>query len=151
MDDLLNDSAIHTHLRQLQDRLDLQDLVNRYAQMNDYALEPSEVTDLFTDDAVLVGVFRDEVSGADALHTYANSIIEMRRTVPYRHHVSNIMVTARGDEACMTCFILLVYRHPVYDGSVQLHRVYYGNLEFFARRTEDGWRISRRTVRLDPT
>lgn len=150
MDELSSDSALRADVKKMQDRLDLQDLVNRYAQMNDYALAPNEVTDLFTNDAVLVGVFRDQVTGAAALHDYAESIIEMRRTVPYRHHVSNILVTVTGDEAFMTCFILLVYRHPVYDGSVQLHRVYYGNLEFFARRTPRGWRISRRTVRLDP-
>jgi hypothetical protein len=145
------DHTLQQQVRYLQDRLDLQDLVHRYAESNDYATDPEELTRLFTDDAVLSGVFRQEVSGARALRRYAEDIIAMRGSVPYRHHVSNILCTVDGDEASVTAFFFLVYRHGIYDGAVQLSRVYYGNFEFLARRVGEQWLISRRTVRLDPS
>jgi ketosteroid isomerase-like protein len=147
----LAERTLEQQVRDLQDRLELQDLVHRYAQFNDYAVDADELTNLFTDDAVLVGVFRDDISGAVALRRYAESIIEMRKSVPYRHHVSNILCTVSGDEAHMTAFFILVYRHGIYDGAVQLSRVYYGDFEFVARRVAGQWRISRRIVRLDPS
>ncbi|WP_236793395.1 nuclear transport factor 2 family protein [Amycolatopsis sp. GM8] len=145
------DLTVEQRITQLQDRLDLQDLVHRYAQLNDYSETPEELISLFTDDAVLVGVFREPATGAAAVRSYAESIIAMRGSVPYRHHVSNILTTVDGDEAFMTAFFILVYRHAIYEGAVQLSRVHYGNFEFRARRVGDRWLISRRVVRLDPS
>jgi hypothetical protein len=138
-------------LRRVQDKQDLQDLINRYVQLNDYGQDADELSAIFTRDAVLVGHFpgRDAAGEAD-LRKYAENIIDMKRTTAYRHHVSNILSDVDGDEATMTAFFILVYRQNIYEGAVQLSRVLYGNYDFSARRVEGRWLISRRVVHLDP-
>jgi ketosteroid isomerase-like protein len=138
-----------TRLRLLEDRLDLVDLVHRYAQVIDFAQSEEEILSVFTEDVMLQGPFRGIAQGTQALSEYANSVIEMRKTTPFRHDVTNIQVKLDGDEARIDALFSLVYRYSIYEGRAELKKQFLGSFECDARRTADGWRLSKRIVHLE--
>jgi ketosteroid isomerase-like protein len=136
-------------LRMVEDRLDLVDLIYRYAHVIDYARDPAEILGVFTDDAYLVGPYRGVTNGRPDLDEYASSVIEMRKTVPFRHDLTNVRVHVEGDAAKITSLFSLVYTHSIYGGRVELSKTLLGRFEAEARRVSGQWLLSRRVVRLD--
>ncbi len=119
------------------DRIEIHELAARYGNAIDDR-DWDALRQVFTDDAVLVingfGSLDREDHGADAIVT---SMSHSRH--PVAHHVTNVEVMCSGDTVMMQSKII---------GSGRRGRVGSADYHDVLRRTERGWRIAHRTVRL---
>jgi len=145
------DMIENSQLQQLIDRMDLADLLTRYVQVIDFGETVEEILSVFTDDAAIEGTFRGKDQGRAALEAYARSILEMRKTVAYRHNITNVIVTIDGDSATITSFFILTYRYGYYGGEVQMTRQYMGDYWCRAVRINGRWLLAHRIVKVDPS
>lgn len=127
--------------REVRDRLELRELVFRYARIpddRDYAL----VAEVFAPDAVLVGP-GFELRGSDQIRQAMQAIEAYSATL---HSVHNHLVELAGDEAsgetyCVANHLLQKDGRPIkLDWGIRYQDRY--------RRGPDGWRITRRELRL---
>jgi uncharacterized protein (TIGR02246 family) len=123
------------------DRLEIQDL---YAAYN-YAIDEGRAEDFaacFTADGYLDVALGDPSQGTDALVAFAAGTHQM---VPgLRHSVSNLRVTADGDEVVGQAYIL-AYRQGAAGFEVLMSGRYLDHL----RRVDGAWRFARRVVTPD--
>ena len=128
----------------LEDRLDITDLIYRYARRLD-AGEVDGVMSCFTDDAY--ASYNDGATildGSAQLREFFEMVVERFRTFsvesPSMHIMNNVMVALAGDHAEVASKAL-AYLLPSPDGQVTVR-----GLEYIDEvvRGSDGWKISRR-------
>ena len=132
-------------LQRLADRLEVGELLDRYAVTLDESQDPARFDEawarsVFTDDVRLsfpVGS-REGIAGAVALHRHG-----MGRFVRTQHVVSNLVLDfdADGDRAALRSNLLAA--HVYVDGEGESLFVVGDWYEGEARRTDDGWRLGR--------
>lgn len=126
-----------TDSRALADRLELIELVARLGRWLDEGPEFDEPDDLFTDDVSASTPGGDE-QGRDGVVAQAERVHRDRDT---QHLLTGIIVDLDGDTATMTANLQVTF-----VGHGPHHRPAYSSgsrYRFAARRTPDGWRLSR--------
>lgn len=128
-----------------QDRLDIQQLVARYA----WALDTGDVegfVDCFHSDGELLWDAFDtplQWRGAAELRRFAEGLRALPASAGRQHHVSNLLVEPADGGARGRAFVLVTLRQP--DGAVAAHVAGWYEDSF---ALEDGkWRIRRRVIR----
>jgi hypothetical protein len=128
-----------------QDRLDIQQLIARYA----WALDTGDVDAFvrcFTGDGELRWDAFDTPlrwSGAGELRYFIEGLRSLPDSAGRQHHVSNLLVEPVGDGARARAFVMVTLRRA--DGSLAAHVAGYYEDELAVEAGE--WRIRRRTIR----
>ena len=124
-------------IRALQDRVDITDVLYRYASTID-GFDSDGLRSLLADDLWAQYGNADPVSGGDAV---ASWIGEATADVVWQHHLLSVYhVEIDGDRASA-----LVYHtsHQVFENDRDTAKLIVGRYHGELRREPDGWRISR--------
>jgi ketosteroid isomerase-like protein len=87
----------------LEDRLDITELVARYDQAID-GRDAAAYADTFTEDGVFQITGQQEIKGRERLMR----MIERLGPPNNRHWVNNIVIDGEGDNATMTCYLMVL-------------------------------------------
>jgi hypothetical protein len=129
-------------VRLLQDRMDITDVLYRYASTID-RFDLDGLRTVLTDDLWAQYGNAEPVSGGDAVVRW---IGEMTANVVWQHHLLSVYhVDVDGDRASA-----LVYHtsHQVFDDAPDTAKLLVGRYQTELRREADGWRISRLVLEL---
>jgi hypothetical protein len=132
-----------------QDRLDIEELLARYAQAVDVDGAEDELFEIFSSDAVLDSPISGKFSGREGLKAFATVVAELRRGRIGRHLITNVRVQGEGDQAQIRAYYVHAStpRAPATGhGAAVTHT---GTYDCSARRHEGRWRLQRRTVTVD--
>jgi SnoaL-like domain len=125
-------------------------LIVQYCRFVDFG-EASRIAELFTEDGRWEGV-ELTLSGREAIRDWFTRREGLARRVS-RHVCTNLAIdVASEDEASGLCY-MINYRHDRRDGELTLPvpvevPKFVGELHDRFRRTDEGWRFSRRRVEL---
>lgn len=140
-------------LRDIEDRLAIQDIFYRYGYLEDFGLW-EELTELYTDDVerVLGGTLSQHIKGKKALlEEYNNPSLphrdggqgkvsgEQTGPIEIKHLITDIVVHVDGDQASAVARYIIAADGVV--GGEQRRGMHDGSYEFRFRRTPEGWRI----------
>ena len=130
--------------REIEDRLDIQEVLYRYARMVDEK-DWVQMDEIFAPDATV-----DYVSSGGQRGPYRETLAWLARALePWPdnlHFISNLSIELRGDRAIATCY----FQAPMgqVDGSGrQVMVTNAGHYDDELVRTAGGWRIARRICR----
>ena len=129
-------------IRALQDRMDITDLLYRYASTID-RFDLDALRGVLADDLWAQYGNAEPVSGGDAV---ASWIGEATANVVWQHHLLSVYhVEVDGDRASA-----LVYHtsHQVFEDAPETARLLVGRYHLQLRREPGGWRISRLVLEL---
>jgi ketosteroid isomerase-like protein len=129
-------------LRAIQDRIEITDVLYRYASTID-SFDHEGLRATMTDDIVARYGNAEPLSGADAV---AGWIAEMIAPVVWQHHLLSVYhVDVDGDEAKA-----LVYHtsHQLFEDDPDSAKVLVGRYRNELRRTDEGWKISKLELEL---
>ena len=129
-------------VRALQDRMDITDVLYRYASTIDRFDGPG-LRSVLADDLWAQYGNAEPVSGGDAV---ASWIGEATANVVWQHHLLSVYhVEVEGDTARA-----LVYHtsHQVFDDAPDTAKLLVGRYHNELRREQDGWRISRLVLEI---
>jgi ketosteroid isomerase-like protein len=129
-------------LRAIQDRLDITDVLYRYASTID-RFDLAGLRDTLADDLYAQYGNADPVSGADAVAAW---IAEAIASVVWQHHLLSVYhVDVQGDHAKA-----LVYHtsHQVFESEPGAAKLLVGRYHNELRREADRWKISRLVLEL---
>jgi ketosteroid isomerase-like protein len=142
MTHLTTPPSADTALQAVQDRLDITDVLYRYASTIDQ-FDHEGLRATFDDDIVAQYGNAQPLVGADAVAAW---IAEMIAPVVWQHHFLSVYhVDIDGDEAKA-----LVYHtsHQLFEEDPDSAKVLVGRYRNELRRTEDGWKISKLELEL---
>ncbi len=131
-------------LQEISDRLEIQDLCYRYAELIDGKQFEALASDVFTADAHIdYSVFGGSVGGVADTIAFLQQALTDSAFPAHQHLNANIQVSVSGDEGSgrVMCFNPQEMRLP--DGKSQLFMLGLWYVDSY-RRTEAGWRISSR-------
>jgi ketosteroid isomerase-like protein len=137
MTQLTTPLSADTALQAIQDRLDIADVLYRYASTID-RFDHEGLRATFDEDIVAQYGNADPLAGADAVAAW---IAEMIAPVVWQHHFLSVYhVDVDGDRARA-----LVYHtsHQVFEDAPDKAKLLVGRYHNELRREPDGWRISR--------
>lgn len=133
----------------VEDRLEIQDLLYRYA----YALDVGDEDDLlavFVDEPVLESAVTGNKVGLDHVRAISLRAREKRHIYRLRHMISNFQITGDADQASVTAyfaeFITWIESSRPYP-STELQFV--GHYDCDVVKIGGEWRIARRAVHVD--
>jgi SnoaL-like domain len=129
-------------LRALQDRMDITDVLYRYASTID-RFDDEGLRGVLADDVWAQYGNADPVSGGDAV---AGWIGEAIANVVWQHHLLSVYhVEVDGDQASA-----LVYHtsHQVFEDDPETAKLLVGRYHNELRREPDGWKISRLVLEI---
>lgn len=129
-------------IRALQDRMDVTDVLYRYASTID-RFDLDGLRRVLADDAWAQYGNAEPVSGGDALASWIGEAIA---TVVWQHHLLSVYhVEVDGDRASA-----LVYHtsHQVFEDDPETAKLIVGRYHTELRREHDGWRISRLVLEI---
>jgi ketosteroid isomerase-like protein len=129
-------------IRALQDRMDITDVLYRYASTIDRS-DHEGLRGVLADDVWAQYGNADPVSGGDAV---AGWIGEAIANVVWQHHLLSVYdVDVAGDRASA-----LVYHtsHQVFEDDPDTAKLLVGRYHNELRREDDGWRISRLVLEI---
>jgi hypothetical protein len=129
-------------VRALQDRMDITDVLYRYASTID-SFDHAGLRRLLADDLWAQYGNAEPVSGGDAV---AGWIGEATATVVWQHHLLSVYhVAIDGDRASA-----LVYHtsHQVFEDAPETAKLLVGRYRNELRREDDGWKISRLALEI---
>jgi ketosteroid isomerase-like protein len=133
-----------------QDRLDIQELMARYAQAVDVDGAEGQLFDIFSSDAVLDSPMSGKFAGNEGLKAFAKVVAELRSGRIGRHLITNIRIQGEGDRAQLqACY---VHASTPRDTAATAHGAtvtHTGTYDCSARRQDGRWRLERRTVTVD--
>jgi hypothetical protein len=133
-----------------QDRLDLQELMMRYALAVDVDGAEGDLFDIFSGDAVLDSPLSGRFSGNEGLKAFAKVVVELRSGRIGRHLITNIRVQGEGDRAQLQAYYVHASTPRDAGAKVQGATVTHtGTYDCSARRQDGRWRLERRTVTVD--
>jgi len=128
-------------LHELADRLEIQELMHRYARMVDDH-EWERMDEIFASDATV-----DYVSSGGQAGPYRETLVWLERALkPWPlnlHFISNLSIELDGDRARSTCY----FQAPMgrdHDDGTQVMVTNAGRYEDELVRTAEGWRIAKR-------
>jgi hypothetical protein len=135
-------ASVEDRLRELEDRVEIQEMLARYGRCLD-GHDWEGFRALFADDLHADhGVVAPPIDGLD---TFMAAVKLMAGFMEYgQHYVTNAEVEIRGDEATARAFVLAMH-DVILDGERQLVPAG-GWYEDSLRRTPDGWEIYRLIV-----
>ncbi len=131
-----------TAIRALQDRMDVTDVLYRYASTID-RVDAAGLRSVLADDVWAQYGNAEPVSGGDAV---ASWIGEATANVVWQHHLLSVYhVEVEGDVARA-----LIYHtsHQVFDDAPDTAKLLVGRYHNELRREQDGWRISRLVLEI---
>ena len=137
MTDMTTAPAVDPALRAIQDRLDITDVLYRYASTID-RFDWDGVRSTLADDLVAQYGNADPVTGGEAV---AEWIGAASAEVVWQHHFLSVYhVDVEGDRATA-----LVYHtsHQVFEADPDAAKLLVGRYDVELRREVDGWKISR--------
>jgi hypothetical protein len=129
-------------VRALQDRMDITDVLYRYASTID-RFDYAGLRSVLADDLWAQYGNAEPVSGGDAV---ASWIAEATESVVWQHHLLSVYhVEVEGDRARA-----LVYHtsHQVFEDAPDTAKLLVGRYHNELRRVPDGWRISRLVLEI---
>ena len=130
-------------LQTLEDRIEIEDCLNRYAHLIDSGQPERVAEEIFTEDAdvTLGGI---HVVGRKAIHAALTGMMGSMAGVS--HNISNVLIEVRGDEAEALSRIIgwHWFARPDADPFGPADLVAVGGYQDRLRRTADGWRICHR-------
>ena len=129
-------------IRALQDRMDITDVLYRYASTID-RFDHAGLRSVLADDLVAQYGNADPVSGGGAVAAW---IGEATANVVWQHHLLSVYhVEVDGDRASA-----LVYHtsHQVFEDDPETAKLLVGRYHNELRREHDGWRISRLVLEI---
>ncbi len=130
--------------QEISDRLEIQDLCYRYAELIDGKDFDALATDVFTDDAHIdYSVFGGSVGGLEETISFLKQALTREAFPSHQHLNANIQVKLDGDEARgrVMCFNPQELSLP--EGGSQLFMLGLWYVDRY-RRTDAGWRIASR-------
>ena len=130
--------------QEISDRLEIQDLCYRYAEIIDGKDFDALRTDVFTEDAHIdYSVFGGSVGGLEETISFLKSALTDELFPAHQHLNSNLQVKLKGDQASgrVMCFNPQEISMPGGDTRVFMLGLWYVD-EY--RRTAAGWRIRQR-------
>jgi hypothetical protein len=135
---LSTDAAV----RALQDRMDVTDVLYRYASTID-AFDHAGLRGVLADDLWAQYGNADPVVGGDAV---ASWIAEATAGVMWQHHLLSVYHVEVADERA----VALVYHtsHQVFEDDPDSAKLLVGRYHNELRREEDGWRISKLVLEI---
>jgi ketosteroid isomerase-like protein len=142
MTDMTTSLSADPAIRSLQDRIDITDVLYRYASTID-RFDHDGLRSVLADDVWAQYGNADPVSGGDAV---ASWIAEWNQTVVWQHHLLSVYhVDVEGDHAKA-----LVYHtsHQVFEEDPENAKVLVGRYHDELRREDDGWKISKLVLEL---
>lgn len=127
---------------ELQDRMAIQELLNRYCHNADYH-PPERMRELFTQDAGWeVPAMGLRFAGLEAIIAFFHSSREGDAGPSARHVISNVVIEGAGDKATSCAYLQVLSEH---DARMQV--VAFGRYFDELRRGADGaWRFAHRRV-----
>lgn len=129
-------------VRSLQDRLDITDVLYRYASTID-SFDYDGLRQVLTDDLWAQYGNAEPVAGADAVVAWVG---EMTTGVVWQHHLLSVYhVDVEGDHATA-----LVYHtsHQLFEDDPDTAKLLVGRYRNELRREDDGWKISRLVLEI---
>lgn len=134
-----------------QDRIELHELMARYAHAVDAVGAESGVFDIFTDDAELDSPASGRFAGIDGLRRFAQVVAGLREGCIGRHLITNVRVAEEGDGARVSaCYI---HTSTPTRGAAPEPRAtlvtHSGSYDCYAVRRDGRWRLRKRTVTID--
>ncbi|GAB5449743.1 MAG: nuclear transport factor 2 family protein [Halioglobus sp.] len=130
--------------QELSDRFEIQDLIFHYADLIDRKQISRLRDEVFTDDAHIdYGVMGGSVGNVDTTLEFLESALTDELFPDYQHLNANIQIRLDGDSASgrVMCFNPMEMSLP--DGEKQIYFLGLWYVDEY-RRTDKGWRISRR-------
>jgi ketosteroid isomerase-like protein len=134
--------SVDAAIRAMQDRIEITDVLYRYASTID-RFDHDGLRSVLADDVWAQYGNADPVSGGDAV---ASWIAEWNETVVWQHHLLSVYhVDVDGDHAKA-----LVYHtsHQLFEEDPEQPRLLVGRYHNELRREDDGWRISRLVLEI---
>jgi uncharacterized protein (TIGR02246 family) len=120
----------------LEDRLDITELVARYDQAID-GRDAAAYADTFTEDGAFQITGQQEIKGRERLMR----MIERLGPPSSRHWVNNIVIDGDGDDATMTCYLMVLR---------DLRTTNMGYYVNTLKRVDGNWKFVRRDYTPDP-
>lgn len=126
----------------LEDRLDIQELVNRFCHYSDYG-EWDKLHALYTNDVVteLVGLGHAFRGGPEHQVIHAKYSFDQSGG-RNRHYNHNLIIDAVSADEALACYYVQQFRAPAALGGITIQVT--ARLEDRVVRTSDGWRIKYR-------
>jgi len=134
------------------DRVEIQELMARYAWCMDMGSTDEEFLSIFTTDAVLDSPISGHHAGVEGVKQFHAKNGEIRNEVLMRHFISNYVIDGEGDRARLRAYFILVMtpRKPRRPRPVrETEFVFVGGYDCEAVKLDDAWRLKRRTVTVD--
>jgi hypothetical protein len=136
-------------VQRLLDKDEIVDLVHRYSYLVDHKVH-DEIPELFTEDCVVdygPGV-APPIRGRTALRAMFGSLAAPTEARPgfvaTSHHNANVLVTFEGDDRAVVNTSLYAWHLTPHGGTPRIWGCYHD----VAVRTEDGWRLAERQMRV---
>ncbi len=131
-------------LQEISDRMEIQDLCYRYAQIIDAKDFDSLRTDVFTADAHIdYGVFGGSVGDLEHTISFLKEAMTPEIFPAHQHLNANLQITVDGDTGKGRIMCLNPQEMAMPEGGTQVFFCALWYLDDYVR-TADGWRISRR-------
>lgn len=148
MDDL---QSLDRRLAYLEDRLQVLELVSRYARHLDGNLPEDEMLATYTDDAVLESPAIGRVEGKKAIAEWLHDLTTMKQTLRMRHLLTNLHLELDGDRATVKAYMLetVTYKSPVPGRGSSTEVAFAGDYTLWARKQGGEWLVERRLAELD--
>jgi hypothetical protein len=132
---------------------EIEQLIYQYARACDIdGVGPDQLmTEIFTSDVVLEGSLMGRYAGAEGVEKWASEVSDMRKRCTIRHIITNLLITVLGEEASAGAYLVEIatYIAPVPGRRMPSTEVLFtGDYDFSFLKTADGWRISRRVIRV---
>jgi ketosteroid isomerase-like protein len=138
---------------ELADRIELQDLLTRYAHALDTAVDEDDFVDLFTKDAVLLSPVSGRHEGVEGVRQFFRKTKALRADVQIRHMITNCLVEVSDDTASVKAYLLSVWTPrnaaPPYLRPPRTEISDCAEYSIKARREDGRWRICWRAVHPD--
>jgi SnoaL-like domain len=135
----------------IEDRLEVQDLLTRYALIIDMGGSEADFLRLFSDDAVMSSPLSGVHRGLEGLRAFYRRHQEKWAKRRLRHCITNVLVTGAGTEA--EIFAYFSEYETVFSDVPEKQQatqfLFTGTYKCHAKKYGDGWRLTSRDVQAD--
>lgn len=132
------------------DRIELHELMARYANAVDVDGREADLYEVFTPDAVLDSSLSGVFKGPEGLKEFARVVDGLRQGRIGRHLITNVRVDGDGDRAEIRAYYLHASTQPgAGHGSTTVNAS--GHYHCVAVKQDGRWWLKHRTVRVDGT
>lgn len=136
----------------LADRLELEELMHRYAWAMDIEHTEEEFLELFTPDAVLKSPISGYHEGTEGLKKFALNARTLGKDVLMRHFITNFIAEGTPEKARIRAYFILM-KTPRQPERPRPNRetefVFAGGYDCEAVKVDGKWRLKRRIVTVD--